>query len=76
MRQEKAITLGEFVGVWKRPIQGFSCTICFVLGKPVGSEYHPPHFTGEEVEVGGDEQLVTLTQPVRSSEVCAVNQQN
>lgn len=42
VRQEKAIPLGKFVGVWERPIQGFSCTICFVLGKPVGAEYHHP----------------------------------
>lgn len=41
VRLEKAIPLGKFVGVWERPIQGFSCTICFVLGKPVGAEYHP-----------------------------------
>ena len=35
----------------------------FVLGKTVGSEYHRP-FVDAEVEVGGDEQLPTLTKPV------------
>lgn len=34
------------------------------------------HFTDEEIEVGGDEQLATLTKPVSSSEVSAVDQQN
>lgn len=75
VRQMNALPLGVFAFGWERPIQDFSCTVSswanlWGLGTI-------PHFTDEEIQVGFDEQLATLTQPVVSSpEVCAINQRS
>lgn len=73
-RQVNTFSLGEFIWVEKSH-PGLLIYYLFHPGQTCGASEPVPHFTDEEVEVGGVEQFAIL-KSMSSSEVCAVNQQS